>query len=82
MVHRAPKAKFLDNTNNKSELINLQSSAFGKHNIIVDQCDNDADLTVGNLLPSLTLFPLYPVEPFAINYKSGAGLASQVKRIG
>ena len=49
MVHRAPKAKFLDNTNNKSELINLQSSAFGKHNIIMDQCDNDADLTVGSL---------------------------------
>ncbi|KAF3858871.1 hypothetical protein F7725_012072 [Dissostichus mawsoni] len=36
-----------------------------------------AQVTVGNLLPSLTLFPLYHVEkPSAINYKSGAGLVS------
>jgi len=43
MVHYTPRAKFLDNTHNKSELIHLLSSAFPKHCITVDQCDNDAD---------------------------------------
>ncbi|KAK1904773.1 putative protein YsfB [Dissostichus eleginoides] len=46
MIHWTPRAKFLDNTNNKSELIHLLSSTFRKHNITVEQCDNDADTSI------------------------------------
>uniref|UniRef100_UPI00358F612F uncharacterized protein n=1 Tax=Myxine glutinosa TaxID=7769 RepID=UPI00358F612F len=41
-----PRAKFLDNTHNKSELIHLLSSTFRKHHITVEQCDNDADTSI------------------------------------
>ena len=42
-----------------------------------------AQVTVGNFLPSLTLFPLHHVEkPSAINHQTGAGLVSEVERIG
>ena len=42
-----------------------------------------AQVTVGNLLPSLTLFPLHHVEqPSTINHQTGAGLVSEVKWIG
>ncbi|KAK1884623.1 Chromosome-associated kinesin KIF4 [Dissostichus eleginoides] len=46
MIHWTPRAEFLDNTNNKSELIHLRSSTFRKHNITVEQCDNDADTSI------------------------------------
>ncbi|KAK1893893.1 Chromosome-associated kinesin KIF4 [Dissostichus eleginoides] len=46
MIHWTPRAKFLDNTNNKSELIHLLFSTFRKHNITVEQCDNDADTSI------------------------------------
>ena len=45
-VHRTPRAKFLDNTRNKRELIHLPSSTFRKHHITVEQCDNDADTSI------------------------------------
>ncbi|KAF3835714.1 hypothetical protein F7725_028272 [Dissostichus mawsoni] len=45
-IRRTKKAKFLDNTNNKSELIHLLSSTFRKHNITVEQCDDDADTSI------------------------------------
>ncbi len=41
-----------------------------------------SQVTVGNLLPTLTLFPLHHVEkPATINHQSGGGLVSEVKRI-
>ena len=46
MFNWTPRAKFLDNTHNKSELIHLLSSTFRKHNINVEQCDNDADTSI------------------------------------
>jgi len=46
MVHLTPKAKFLDKTCNKSEIIHLLSSAFQKHQISVKLCDNDADTSI------------------------------------
>jgi hypothetical protein len=46
MIHLTPKAKFLDNTYNKSELILLLSSTFRKHQIVVEVCDNDADTSI------------------------------------
>ena len=46
MVHWTPKTKFLDNTHNKSELIHLLSSTFRRHQITVEQCDNDADTSI------------------------------------
>ena len=46
MVHWTPRAKFLDNTHNKRELIHLLSSTFQKHHITVEQCDNDADTSI------------------------------------
>ena len=46
VVHWTPRAKFLDNTHNKSELIHLLSSTFRKHDITVEQCDNDADTLI------------------------------------
>ena len=46
MFHWNPRAKFLDNTHNKSELIHLLSSTFWKHHIIVEQYDNDADTSI------------------------------------
>lgn len=46
MMHFTPKAKFLDNTHNKREVIHLLSSTFQKHQITVLQCDNDADTSI------------------------------------
>lgn len=46
MIHLTPREKFMDNTCNKSELIHLLSSTFLKHQIIVEQCDNDADTSI------------------------------------
>lgn len=46
MKHLTPRAKFLDNTHNKKELINLLYSTFKKHQIKVEQCDNDADTSI------------------------------------
>ena len=46
MVHWPPRAKFLDNTCNKRELIHLLSSTFRKHHITLEQCDNDADTSI------------------------------------
>jgi len=46
MIHLTPKAKFMDNTHNKSELIHLLSSTFRKCQITVEQCDNDADTSI------------------------------------
>ena len=46
MVHSTPRAKFIDNTHNKSELIHLLSSTFRKHQVTVKQCDNDADTSI------------------------------------
>ncbi|CAK6949720.1 hypothetical protein GWK47_043402 [Scomber scombrus] len=46
MIHLTPKAKFRDNTHNKGELINLLSSTLRKHQITVEQCDNDADTSI------------------------------------
>ena len=36
----------MDNTHNKSELINLLSSTFRKRQITVEQCNNDADTSI------------------------------------
>ncbi|KAI3378566.1 hypothetical protein SNEBB_000964 [Seison nebaliae] len=46
MIHLTQRAKFMDNTHNKSELINLLSSTFRKRQITVEQCDNDADTSI------------------------------------
>ena len=46
MVHWTPRAKFLDHTRKKRELIHLFSSTFQKHHITVEQCDNDADTSI------------------------------------
>ncbi|KAE8301169.1 hypothetical protein D5F01_LYC01334 [Larimichthys crocea] len=46
LIHWTPRAKFLDNTHNKSELIHLLSSTFRKLHITVEQCDNDADTLI------------------------------------
>ena len=46
IIHLTPKAKFLDNTHNKSEFILLLSSTFRKHQIVVEVCDNDADTSI------------------------------------
>jgi len=43
MVYLTQRAKFLDNTHNKNEIINLLSSAF---QITVELCDNDADISI------------------------------------
>ena len=36
----------MDNIHNKGELIPFLSSAFRKHHITVEQCDNDADTLI------------------------------------
>jgi len=46
MIHRTPRAKFLDNTHNKSKLIHLLSSTFQYVHITVEQSDNDADTLI------------------------------------
>ena len=46
MFNRIPRAKFLDSTHNKSEIIHLLSSTFRKHHITVEKCDNDADTSI------------------------------------
>ena len=44
---------------------------------------NIAQVTVGNLLPSLALFPLHHVEKTSnMNYQTGAGLVSVIRWIG
>ena len=43
VVNSIPKAKFLDNTNNKKGLIQLLSNVFLENDIGVELCDNDAD---------------------------------------
>jgi len=41
------------------------------------------EVTVGNLLPSLTLFPFHHVnKPSNINYQTGTGLPCEVEWIG
>ena len=45
-IHLTPRAKFMDNTHNKGELIHLLSLTFQNHQIIVEQCDNDADTSI------------------------------------
>ncbi|KAG0728138.1 hypothetical protein GWK47_033118 [Chionoecetes opilio] len=46
MIHVTPRAKFMDNTHNKSELIHLLSSTVWKSQITVVQYDNDADTSI------------------------------------
>ncbi len=46
VIHLTPREKFMDNTHNKSELIRLISSTLQKHQIAVEQCDNDADTSI------------------------------------
>ena len=46
MIHLTPREKFMDNTHNKSEFIYLLSLPFRKYQIIVVQCDNDADTSI------------------------------------
>jgi len=46
MTHLTPKAKIRNNAHNKSQLIQLFSSTFRKCEIIVDQCDHDADTSI------------------------------------
>ena len=46
MIHLKTREKFLDNMHNKSQLILLLSSTFRKYQIIVEQCDNDADTSI------------------------------------
>ncbi|KAJ8418649.1 hypothetical protein AAFF_G00001480 [Aldrovandia affinis] len=46
MIHLTPREKFMDNTHNKSELIHLLSSTFRKHQITMEQRDNDADTSI------------------------------------
>ena len=46
VIHWTPRAKFLDNTHNKTELIRLLSSTFRKLHITVEQSDNDADTLI------------------------------------
>jgi len=46
MVSWIPRVKFLDNTHNKNELIDLLSSTFRRHYITVEQCGNDADTSI------------------------------------
>ena len=45
MIYLTMKAKFLDNTHNKSQLI-LLFSTFRKYHIITKKCDNDADTSI------------------------------------
>ena len=46
MFNWTPRAKFLDSTHNKSELIRLLSSPFQKPHITVEQCDNYANTSI------------------------------------
>ncbi|CAB4039507.1 Hypothetical predicted protein [Paramuricea clavata] len=46
MIHLTPRAKFMDNLHNKSKLIHLLSSTFRNHQIIVGECNNDADTSI------------------------------------
>ncbi|KAL7404690.1 hypothetical protein ABVT39_018384 [Epinephelus coioides] len=45
-IHLTARAKFMDNTHNKSELIHLLFSTFQKHPITVEHCDNNADTLI------------------------------------
>ena len=55
MMHLTSREKFMDNTHNKSELINLISSTLQKHQITVVQYDNDADTLMHWLLLQMAL---------------------------
>jgi hypothetical protein len=46
MIHLISRAKLMDNTHNKNQLIQLLSSIFRKCDIIVEQCDNDAGTSI------------------------------------
>ena len=46
MIHLTPRAKFMDNLHNKSKLIHLLSLTFRNHQIIVEECNNDADTSI------------------------------------
>ena len=46
MIHLKPREKLMGNTRNKSELMHLLSLVFMEHQIIVEQCDNDADTSI------------------------------------
>ena len=46
MIHLAPRARFLDNVNNKRALIQLLASAFRDLHITVVQSDSDADTII------------------------------------
>ena len=46
MIHLISRAKFLDNTHNKNEIIHLLSLVFQKHQITVELSDNDADTSI------------------------------------
>ena len=46
MMHLTPRVKFLENTYNKNEIIHLLFSAFQKHKINLELCDNDADSSI------------------------------------
>ena len=46
MIHLKTRVNFLENILNKSQLILLLSSTFRKYQIIVVQCDNDADTSI------------------------------------
>ena len=46
VAHWTPRKKFLDNTNNKKELIRLFSSTFESLHITVEQSYNDADTSI------------------------------------
>ena len=46
MITSTTRAKFLDNTHNKSELIQLLSLTFQRCQITVELGDNDADTSI------------------------------------
>ena len=46
MIYLTSRAKFIDKTHNKNQLIPLRSSTFRKCDIIVEQCDNVADTSI------------------------------------
>ena len=46
MIASTTRAKFLDNTHNKSELIQLLSLTFQRYQITVELGDNDADTSI------------------------------------
>ena len=65
------------------DLLVICSSHHKDHNDLLEavaQILHVAQVTVGDLLPGLMLFPVHHVEkPSAINYEGAAGLVSLVK---